>query len=190
MPFLSKNNCDSTPQEQPSIRNAQNPDISEIAATIVSSFYDYSGVLIWLYPLLKFTVGEDLRYRLRSGVPFYHCLVATITDKNKNSVIVGTIEVSLKVSFWSPTPRYPYISNLAVKSLYRRQGIAKDLLAKCEQLAYSWGYSGIQLHVLENNHSAKQLYLNNGYQIIRKEPYWNGFFDSNSTRLLLRKQLF
>ena len=190
MPFLSKHNCDSVPQEQPSIRNAQYPDISEIAATIVSSFYDYSGILIWLYPLLKFAVGEDLRYRLRSSVSFYHCLVATVTDKSSNSIIVGTIEVSLRVSFWSARPQYPYIANLAVKSLYRRQGIAKGLLSKCEQLAHSCGYSGIQLHVLENNNSAKQLYLNNGYQIIKKEPHWNGFFTSNSTRLLLRKKFF
>lgn len=189
MAFLSKNNCDSTSHPLPTIRNAKDRDISEIATTIISSFYNNSGIFVWLYPLLKFTVSEDLRYRLGSSVPLYQCLVATLTDKNAEPFVVGTIEVSLKVSFWSPNPQYPYISNLAVKNAYRRQGIGKCLLTRCEELAYSWGYDGIQLHVLESNNSARQLYKKNGYRIIKKETYWNGFFNPSSTRLLLRKKL-
>lgn len=191
MAFLSKNNCDSTSHQLPTIRNAKDRDISEIATTIISSFYQDSGIFVWLYPLLKFTVSEDLRYRLRSSIPLYQCLVATLTDNDNNTepFVVGTIEVSLKVSFWSPNPQYPYISNLAVKNTYRRQGIGKSLLTKCEQLAYSWGYDGVQLHVLESNNSARRLYQKNGYQIIKKETHWNGFFSPNSTRLLLRKKL-
>ena len=189
MPFSSTNNCHSIPKQKLIIRHAQSRDISELAATIVSSFYNYSGVLSWLHPFLQFTVGEDLRYRLRSSFPLYQCLVATLVDENEGSLIVGTVEISLKVSFWSSSSQYPYISNLAVKDSYRRQGIARQLLTKCEQLAHSWGYDAIQLHVLEHNKLAKQLYLNSGYQIVKKETYWDGLFNPNSTRLLLRKKI-
>lgn len=190
MPFSSTNHCHTTPQKQPLIRNAKISDVSELAETIVSSFYDYSGILSWLYPLLQFTVGEDLRYRLRSNSALYRCLVATIDSDRHQPPIAGTVEIALKASFWSSEPQYPYISNLAVKNAYRRQGVARQLLTKCEQIARSWGYDTIELHVLSHNNSAKQLYLNIGYQIIQKETHWNGFLKSNSYRLLLRKKIF
>lgn len=189
MPFSSTNNCHSIPKQKPIIRNAQTPDISELAETIVSSFYNYSGVLSWFYPLLQFTIGEDLRYRLRSSPPLYQCLVATVGERNSTSSIAGTVEISLKTAFWSSSPQYPYISNLAVKNAYRRQGIARQLLLKCEQIARNWGYDEIQLHVLNDNNSAKQLYLSSGYQIIRKEHNWDGFINPNSSRLLLSKKI-
>jgi ribosomal protein S18 acetylase RimI-like enzyme len=189
MPFLSTNNCNPKSHQKPIIRQAQTPDISELAETIVASFYGYSGILSWLYPLLQFTVGEDLRYRLRFNSSLYQCLVATILDEKAQISLAGTVEISLKTSLWSAEAQYPYISNLAVKNSYRRQGIAKELLAKCEQIALSWGYDTIQLHVLSHNNSALQLYLNSGYQITRKEMYWEGFFKFNTSRLLLSKKI-
>lgn len=193
MPFSSKNNSDSIPQNKLIIRHAKTTDVPELAEIVVSSFYDYSGILSWLNPLLQFTVSEDLRYRLRSNIPLYQCLVATLDDETAvraPSPIAGTVEISLRTSFWSSRPQYPYISNLAVKNIYRRRGIARQLLDKCEQVAHSWGYDAIQLHVLNHNNSAKQLYLNSGYKVIQKEPHWNGFFEPNCSRLLLRKRIF
>ena len=190
MPFLSKNNSDSTPQNKPTIRHAKTSDAAELAEVVVSSFYDYSGILSWLNPLLQFTVSEDLRYRLRSNLPLYQCLVATLDRECTKSSIAGTVEISLRNSFWSPRSQYPYISNLAVKNIYRRRGIARQLLNKCERIASSWGYDAIQLHVLSHNNSAKQLYLNSGYKIVDKQPHWNGFFEPNCSRLLLRKKIF
>ena len=195
MPFPLKNNRDSIPQNQTIIRQANTTDVSELAEIVVSSFYDYSGILSWLNPLLQLTVSEDLRYRLRSNLPLYQCLVATLdraapanADRHQ-SPIAGTVEISLRTSFWSPRPQYPYISNLAVKNIYRRRGIARQLLDRCEQVAQSWGYDGIQLHVLDRNNSAKHLYLDSGYKIIHQEPHWNGFFEPNCFRLLLRKKI-
>lgn len=196
MPFPLQNNRDFIPQNKPMIRQAKTTDASELAEIVVSSFYDYSGILSWLNPLLQLTVSEDLRYRLRSNLPLYQCLVATLDPETATEIdrsqsnITGTVEISLRNSFWSPRPQYPYISNLAVKNIYRRRGIARQLLNKCEQVAHSWGYDIIQLHVLERNNSAKQLYLNSGYKIIREEPHWNGFFEPNCSRLLLRKRIF
>lgn len=197
MLFSSENNSDSIPQNKLIIRHAKTSDVAELAEVVVSSFYDYSGILSWLNPLLQFTVGEDLRYRLRSNIPLYQCLVATLDSETSaiadsdctKSSIAGTVEISLRTSFWSPRPQYPYISNLAVKNIYRRRGIARQLLNKCERVAHSWGYDTIQLHVLGHNNSAKQLYLNSGYKVIDKEPHWNGFLEPNCSRLLLRKKI-
>jgi ribosomal protein S18 acetylase RimI-like enzyme len=189
MTFSSTNYFNQKPYQKLLIRHTRNSDISELAEIIVGSFYNYSGIFSWLSPLLQFTVGEDLRYRLRSSSSLYQCLVATIINEQAESTIAGTVEISLKTSLWSTEPQYPYISNLAVKNSYRRQGIAKQLLAKCEQIASSWGYDTIQLHVLNHNNSAKQLYLNSGYQIIQQEIYWEGFFKLNASRLLLSKNI-
>lgn len=190
MSFLSTNHCNPTPRPQPVIRHAQTHDISELAETIVASFYTHSSIFSWLYPFLQFTVGEDLRFRLSSNSSLYRCLVATIVDEQtQSSAIAGTVEISLKTALWSADPQYPYICNLAVKNSYRRQGIAKQLLNQCEQIARNWGYDTVQLHVLSDNNSALQLYLSIGYQIIRKEIHWEGLFKLNTSRLLLSKKI-
>ena len=189
MSFSSTDNCQPISPQKTIIRNALASDVSDIAETVVYSFYNYSGVFNLLYPVLQLTVGEDLRFRLHSSSTLYRCLVATIIDEQSRPSIAGTVEVSLKNSFWSPYSQYPYISNLAVKNTYRRRGIARQLLEKCESIASSWGYDAVQLHVLNQNDSAKKLYLGSGYRIIKKETSWNGFFPYGSSRLLLRKKI-
>ena len=206
MPFSSTDNCDHLHQNKPVIRQARVSDLAEITATIVSSFYDYSGFFSLFQPIVQFSIGEDLRYRLQHSSPQYRCLVAIASDGNSTDEIVpkisledrasqnrdeiaGTIEISFKTSFWAPRPNYPYIANLAVKHSHRRRGIAKQLLRECEQIALDWGYNKIQLHVLAHNFTAKKLYLDCGYRVIAQEPYWNGFFKPISNRLLLQKNI-
>ncbi len=177
------------------IRDAQASDVTKLAETIVSSFYNDLGFFFWVNPLLQFTVAEDLRYRLNNHPPLYRCLAATIIDRQEagqQKAIAGTVEIAVKQSFWlakTNHAQYPYISNLAVKADFRRQGIAKKLLSKCEQIAQNWGYDTIQLHVLADNQQAKQLYLNFGYNIIAQESHWNGFFQPFAIRLLLQKTI-
>lgn len=171
------------------IRKARLSDAAQLAETIVSSFYNDLGFFFWLNPVLQYTVSEDLRYRLRHHPPLYQCLTA-VSNTTQPETIVGTVEIAIKKSFWlTSNVQYPYISNLAVKAHYRRQGIAKQLLERCEQIATGWGYNRIQLHVLAHNEQAKKLYLGYGYQIVSEEPHWNGFFQPFATRLLLRKQI-
>ena len=185
--FVKTNNLDILKPKN-IIRYANDKDIDQIADTIVSSFYRYSGIFSGLQVLLRFTISEDLRHRLNHKPPLHKCLVTTTIEQNK-SLIIGTVEISLRTSLWAPTPQYPYISNLAVRENYRRQGLASNLLQKCEQIAFGWGYDQIQLHVLEQNKIALQLYLGHGYQIIKREPQWLNLFQPGSTRILLRKKL-
>ncbi len=170
-------------------------DTKEISAILAQSFYNFPEFAHWVYPFLRFTINEDLRYRVRSTSPHYRCLVAKMTSANYNqdaqsnsqSLIVGTIEVALRSALWSTSPQYPYISNLAVAQNYRRLGIASQLLTACEQAALDWGYQETQLHVLDRNESAKQLYCQNGYQISQIEPNWGNLWFDYCPRLLLKK---
>lgn len=176
------------PSQNIIIRPVELKDLRSLAEVLAYSFYDFPQLLSWVYPLLRLSIYEDLRSRLRSHPPLYCCLVA-LTDVAEPA-IVGTVELTLRFSsLWIPEAQYPYISNLAVKNTYRRQGIGGKLLASCEQVAREWGYREIRLHVLENNHSAKQLYFGNGYQLYQKESGWSEFFFNGAQRLLLRKKL-
>jgi ribosomal protein S18 acetylase RimI-like enzyme len=168
------------------IRPAQINDLSGLAEILAYGFYDFPQLLSWVYPLLRLSIYEDLRSRLRSHPPLYCCLVATFRGVEP----LGTLEIAVRSStWWSTDMNYAYVSNLAVKNCYRRQGIGRKLLAKSEQIAQNWGYQEIRLHVLDKNLSAKQLYFCSGYQLERKESDWNGFLLNNSQRLLLTKQL-
>lgn len=173
-------------------------DTKEISTILAQSFYNFPEFVHWIYPFLRFTINEDLRYRLRSASPHYRCLVAKVLTSSKqnrdllgrdgaDSAIIGTIEVTLRSSLWLNNPQHPYISNLAVADRYRRLGVGSQLLAACEQLALDWGYSETRLHVLDRNESAKQLYSRNGYQISQIEPNWGNLWFDCSPRLLLKK---
>lgn len=171
------------------IREAQVRDIQALTEVLTVSFHPTKGWLLFLQPLLKLGVYEDLRSRLRGTTPYYCCLVAVEVTKTATvslEKIVGTIELSLRTGFNS---HYLYISNLAVVESHRRQGIARCLLRQCEQIASKWGYDTLNLHVLQDNEGAKQLYLQNGYQVSATEPTWPSWLFSRSPRLFLQKKI-
>lgn len=183
-----------------SINPAVIEDTKAISTILATSFYSFPEFAQWVYPFLRFTINEDLRYRLRSSSPHYRCLVAKIISTNNhnqdliseydaNSIIVGTVEIALRSNLWSNSPQYLYVSNLAVAQDYRRLGIATKLLTACEQGALDWGYQETRLHVLDRNESAKQLYSQNGYQISQIEPNWGSLWFDCSPRLLLKKTI-
>lgn len=176
------------------IRTFEASDLKSLSEVLSHSFHPPQGLVYWLYPLLKLGIYEDLRSRLRSNSPQYKCLVASklIPDlAGQKEEIVGSVEIALyPSSLWSTRKNpYPYISNLAVSNLYRRQGIARKLLIKCEQIAWEWGFQEISLHVLEDNYQAKQLYLTSGYQLQRIESNLACWLLQQPRRALLHKKL-
>jgi ribosomal protein S18 acetylase RimI-like enzyme len=175
------------------IRHAKIEDVNELGNILTQSFHNPGPMTFWLYPLLKLGVCEDLRTRFRASMPNYTCLVA-LKPPNKltgeEEKIVGTVELSVRTAhYWHLKKKYPYIANLAVSNSYRRKGVATKLILKCEQISYSWGFKQINLHVLEDNEKAKNLYLRNGYNINHIDSNLYSWLTRNPRRLFLQKSL-
>ncbi|WP_460200789.1 GNAT family N-acetyltransferase [Scytonema sp. NUACC21] len=173
------------------IRAATAADLTGVAQIIAESFHSQNGILGWLFPLLRLGIYEDLRHRLASSTPHHVCLVAVNTTSIKADDLVGTIELGVRFNdSWSEVSRsFLYLSNLAVNPTYRRKGAASDLLLACEKVALNWGFQDLYLHVLENNHQARQLYFKLGYRVYKVESYLNAFFLRRSRQILLHKHL-
>merc|ERR1712178_104621 len=58
---------------------------------------------------------------------------------------------------------WPVLSNLAVSSACRGQGLGKLICEQCAQQAADWGFGGLMLVVEENNTPARSLYQSLGY---------------------------
>ena len=195
--FNSSYSTASGSNKQPaiSIRSARLEDVKSVASILTDSFHPPRGLMFWMHPLLKLGVCEDLRGRLRSNLSNYNCLVASACIANsqvEENLIVGTVELSIRSSYSSFSnlvSSYPYIANLAVDCAYRRQGVARKLLVKCEEIARKWGFKELSLHVLDNNERAKKLYLSIGYELIKVESGFGSCIFNTPKRLLLSKKI-
>jgi ribosomal protein S18 acetylase RimI-like enzyme len=182
------------------IRAAQSGDLTSLAEILVDSFHSHQGILGWAHPLLRLGIYEDLRNRLRSNLQHHICLVAvecaakTATEgwhQSASNKLAGTVEMTLRSTelLARTRSRSPYVSNLAVRPSHRRRGVAKQLLLNCEQVALEWGFQDLYLHVLENNHQARQLYFNLGYRLYKVDSNWNAWLLGRPRQLFLHKHL-
>ena len=145
-----------------------------------------------LFPVLRMGMYEDLRYRLRSSLASdYACLVAVVTSQNGEPELVGTVEITFRSTslFSFHSLPYPYLSNLAVHLKARRQGVAQKLLDSCETVAINSGFQELYLHVLADNHQARQLYLKAGYQTKQTDAFWQCWLLRQPQKLLMHKRL-
>jgi ribosomal protein S18 acetylase RimI-like enzyme len=180
--FTSDQNC------RFEIRAAQIEDVPGLTDILADSFHSQEGVLGWAYPFLKLGIYEDLRNRLRTTTRHHICLVAADCNA-KSDRLAGIVELSLRSKNPFTNQRFPYISNLAVRRHYRRRGVAQKMLLKCEQIALAWEYQDLYLHVLENNHQARQLYCKLGYQLDQVDFNWSTWLLGRPRQILLHKQL-
>ena len=174
------------------VRSAQLNDLPNLVEILAESFYPPIGLVRWIYPLLRMGVYEDLRYRLRSSLASdYACLVAVVVLPNGQAALAGTVEITFRSTspFQLRSLPYPYLSNLAVRATDRRQGVARTLLDRCEAIALDLGFQDLYLHVLEDNHQARQLYSKAGYQTKTADSFWPCWFFRQPQKLLLHKRL-
>jgi ribosomal protein S18 acetylase RimI-like enzyme len=150
-----------TTSESVPIRRATPRDGWAIADLLVREFRLYPAGQAWLLPWVRLAIQADVQSRFSASR--YACLVAT----NGAAKIVGTVEVGYRASLpWQlDQTSYPYLSNLAVRSTDRHQGIAQQLIAASEALVQSWQGEDLYLHVMADNLGARQLYLKQGYLI-------------------------
>jgi ribosomal protein S18 acetylase RimI-like enzyme len=172
------------------VRVAISSDLHGVSQIVAESFHSRHGMWGWTFPFLRLGIYEDLRHRLALRDPHHICLVAVDSLAGISS-IVGTVEMTVRFSdSWTQVGKsFPYLSNLAVNPQYRRQGAASKLLQSCEQVALSWGFQELYLHVLENNQQAQRLYFKLGYRVYKIESHWSKFVFWRSRQLLLHKRL-
>ncbi|AFY35146.1 GNAT family N-acetyltransferase [Calothrix sp. PCC 7507] len=178
-------------ERQLQIRAATPADLTSVAQIIAESFHSQQGIWGWAFPVLRLGIYEDLKHRLASPAPHHVCLVAVDTTIGAANNLVGTVEMGVRFSnSWAQVGRsFPYLSNLAVCPKYRRNGVASELLTKCEYVSREWGFQDLYLHVVEDNHQARQLYFKQGYRVDKIESSWNIFLLRYSHQLLLHKYL-
>lgn len=72
-----------------------------------------------------------------------------------------------------------HITNIAVKKIYRRQGIGKKLLYRLIQITKEKNKETITLEVSEKNKIAQELYKSTGFNIVgKRKNYYNGKEDA------------
>ncbi|MBO3461390.1 GNAT family N-acetyltransferase [Aetokthonos hydrillicola] len=173
------------------MRPATSADLIGVAQIIAESFHSQNGIWAWTFPLIRLGIYEDLKHRFALPAPHQVCLVAVDTTSHEGDNLVGTVELGVRFSdTWTQGGKtFPYLSNLAVHPKYRRQGAASELLAACEKVALSWGFHDLYLHVLEDNHQARELYFKLGYQVHFVESHWNIFLLKRSRQIFLHKRI-
>lgn len=94
--------------------------------------------------------------------------MAELSMQPRNGQVPGNFRPHV---FPGNEPMVPYICNLAVDADHRHRGLARSVMAVCEEITRSvWGFGEIFLHVDERNAGAAQLYASLGYQPL---PHWD-----------------
>jgi GNAT superfamily N-acetyltransferase len=172
------------------LAQAEVAQLPEVAAVITEAFHTSDPWLGWLSPLIRLGIYQDLRQRLLVGTSHYACFISGISHLNLTKIL-GTVEINLRSipELASPSLTFPYLSNLAVRSSHRRQGIAEQLLLTCEQTVLGWGYRDLYLHAMEDNQAAIGLYQKLGYRLRQTENSWGYLLWRQPRQLLLHKSL-
>ncbi|XP_027363819.1 uncharacterized protein LOC113871159 [Abrus precatorius] len=177
------------------VREARLEDCWEVAETHCSSFFpEYSFPLDFVLRMDRL-VGMLAGFSLPNGCNRI-CLVAVVGSSLGETLLLGSEDFKIggfdgkfnlnkgyvagiltvdTVADFLPRKGplrqrrtgIAYISNVAVREKFRRKGIAKQLVAKAESQARSWGCRAIALHCDLKNPVATKLYQGRGFKCIK-----------------------
>ncbi|NLL55774.1 MAG: ribosomal protein S18-alanine N-acetyltransferase [Clostridiales bacterium] len=100
-------------------------------------------------------------------------LIEEINQENKHYIVVKKDNTVIAYGGFSQVLDEAHIMNIAVKSGYRKQGIAYKLLQKLIDLAKEKNISSMTLEVRESNIPARNLYEKHAFKLagVRKGYY-------------------
>jgi len=107
------------------------------------------------------------------------------TTRTRTETIVGFVDVDKrKGTHISDAPR-PYLSDLAVHTEFRRRGVAKALIRRCEQQAMDWGEDYLNLRVDKENDGGLKM-----YEDLEYEKQDHAYFGHGRDTTILLKRFF
>lgn len=130
-----------------------------------------------------------------------HAADPALLPPGKDSRLVGTVSLSFGAASredfdtLAPPEDEPYLANMAVDPKFRRQGVARAMLAACDETALHTGQRCIWLHVRQSDAAAQALYAGYAYREEGRDKPAVGFFgvsggrSRSRPRILLRRQL-
>lgn len=196
-----------TPKSSPSpptryiTQDAASGELYSVADVRCSAFYAHATDQ-YFFPLRRREMYTALVERVSAGT---RCLVvrdmspppewAPFTSKD-GALVVASLDLALhrncgaRTSFDDADASCRlYVSSMAVRSEWRRRGLASRLLLHVEQIAKEIGVAEINLHVDECNNAAVQLYRTHSFSYV-SEPRTNWLnFLAKSSHTLLRKNV-
>uniref|UniRef100_A0A6U5BYZ4 N-acetyltransferase domain-containing protein n=1 Tax=Hemiselmis andersenii TaxID=464988 RepID=A0A6U5BYZ4_HEMAN len=160
------------------------PTIKQVAAFFVGAFWqDYKAQALMTDDQKRRFCNEqfdDMRIRYGAKSPVNSSLV--IARNGPEGEIVGCVGLEMALVMGEkilPKNRenlarnydmQPLLANLAVSPAARRQGLARKLCVKGEEVVRGWGQDHLLLLVEEGNEPAIRLYRNMGYKQVWSDP--------------------
>jgi ribosomal protein S18 acetylase RimI-like enzyme len=149
-------------------RHARWQDLSKVAALQV---YEYFGFDM-LYPLrwmdelnrLQRSYSEKTTNHIMYLAELFNATNVKGTIGNGKKRLIGFVDIDCRQERADISTPAPYLSDLIVAKSSRNQGIARALIAMCEQKALDWQYYSVFLKVDKTNEAAYKLYENLGYR--------------------------
>mmetsp|Transcript_24710 Transcript_24710/g.49149 ORF Transcript_24710/g.49149 Transcript_24710/m.49149 type:complete len:304 (+) Transcript_24710:90-1001(+) len=144
------------------IREAFYSDLPFAAHILVDGFYTRS-ILNHAHRLGELS-------RLQNNFPYSHPnhKMFVAIDPNDKGRIIGFCDVDARPPRIKPAAPRPYLSDLAVRSDWKRRGVATALVRRCEECAGVWDMKNLYLRVESSNTRALDMYEGFGYVV---EPH-------------------
>eukprot|EP00197_Chlamydomonas_leiostraca_P002565 CAMPEP_0202858056 /NCGR_PEP_ID=MMETSP1391-20130828/746_1 /ASSEMBLY_ACC=CAM_ASM_000867 /TAXON_ID=1034604 /ORGANISM="Chlamydomonas leiostraca, Strain SAG 11-49" /LENGTH=239 /DNA_ID=CAMNT_0049536927 /DNA_START=230 /DNA_END=949 /DNA_ORIENTATION=- len=141
---------------------------------------------------------DKMRENVPRGILYIAALYPSdpaLRPPNRDCRVIGTVALSLhqdtlqQIPTLPPPPHSAYLSNMAVDQKFRRMGVAKALLALCDQAVAVAGLSDVYLHVRQGDAPAATLYGAAGYAEVARDSFLSAQLKKVRPRVLMRKSV-